>query len=247
MELLPRKLKKDPIIEALLEVRFDGRELLPELVVGKLASHSQWSGFAAQRLPVADIPAPIRKHDPNFQYQPVLELRGRENTRVVKIGERVFSYHALAPYPGWPTFQQELSNAIEFVFGAVDQFAATRFGFRYINAFTLEHFVADVTALNFEVTVAEKPLRAPMNLNYELILGEQHITIVRLASKQFVQGVAANATAFLDIDVFTPQGFTSSKVDQAKTWVTDAHTFLEDEFFRMLTKDLKDKLEEKRS
>lgn len=183
MRDLPRKLKKDAVAEALLEVRFDSTEL-GELVVGKLASHEMWKGFASTRLPLADIPAPIRQADPNLAYQAVLERRNSDTTRVVKFGDRVFSYHALPPYPGWDLLEPELLRAMEIVFVSVDGFTAKRFGFRYINVLTPEHSVHGAETLNFNVAVARAPLGAPLNLNYLRILSDQHQAIVRIASKE---------------------------------------------------------------
>jgi len=125
---LPRKLKKDAVAEALLEVRFDSTEL-GELVVGKLASHEMWRSFPSSRLPLADIPAPVRQADPNLAHQAVLERRNPDVTRVVKIGDRVFSYHALPPYPGWEALEPELLRAMEFVFGSVEDFTANGLAF----------------------------------------------------------------------------------------------------------------------
>ena len=162
---LPRKLKKDSVVEALFEVRFDSGEL-EEVVVGKLASHPVWKSFPSNRLPVADIPAPLRRADPNLAYQALLERRNPEGTRVIKIGDRVFSYHALHPYPGWEVFEPELSGAIECAFATAEDFTAKRLGFRYINLLTPDHRVGGVKTLNFDVTVAGAPLDAPINLNY---------------------------------------------------------------------------------
>jgi uncharacterized protein (TIGR04255 family) len=240
---LPRKLKKDAVAEALLEVRFDSTEL-GELVVGKLASHETWKSFPSSRLPLADIPAPIRQADPNLAYQAVLERRNPGTTRVVKIGDRVFSYHALPPYPGWDVLEPELLHAMEFVFATVEGFAAKRFGFRYINVLTPDHSVHGAKTLNFDVAVAGAPLDAPLNLNYLRIRSEQHHIIVRIASKEFVQAPATNLSAAVDIDVFTPPGFSSADMNQAKEWLSEAHEFLKEEFFGLLTDELREKLVE---
>jgi uncharacterized protein (TIGR04255 family) len=238
---LPHKLKRDAIAEALLEVRFDSTEL-GELVVGKLASHEMWKRFPSNRLPIADIPAPIRQADPNLAYQAVLERRNPE--RVVKIGDRVFSYHALSPYPGWDVWEPELLRAVEFVFTAIEGFAAKRLGFRYINVLTSDHSVQSARALNFNVAVAGASLDAPLNLNYLRTSSELHSTIVRIASKEFVQNPAPGLSALVDIDVFSPPGFSTADISQAREWITQAHECLKEEFFGLLTDTLRQKLVE---
>jgi uncharacterized protein (TIGR04255 family) len=240
---LPRKLKTDAVAEALLEVRFDSTEL-GELVVGKLASHEMWKSFPSNRLPFADIPAPIRQADPNLAYQAVLERRNPDMARVVKIGDRVFSYHALPPYPGWDVWEPELFRAVEFVFTAIEGFAAKRLGFRYINVLTPDHSVHSARMLNFNVAVAGASLDAPLNLNYLRTPSELHNAIVRIASKEFVQNPVPGLSALLDIDVFTPAGFSTADISQARQWVSEAHEYLKEEFFGLLTDALKQKLVE---
>jgi uncharacterized protein (TIGR04255 family) len=240
---LPRKLKKDAVAEALLEVRFDTPEL-GELVVGKLASYDSWKSFPSNRLPLANVPAAIRQADPNFAYQALLERRDPAGTRIVKIGDRVFSYHALPPYPGWEVLEPELFRAIEFVFGAIDSFVATRLGLRYLNVLTPGHSVRSAEDLNFSVQVAGRSLDAPLNLNYLRIRGEQHQAMSRIASKEFVQSPAANLSVLLDIDLFTSPEFRSADVAQATRWISRAHELLKEEFFSLLTNELKEKLVE---
>jgi uncharacterized protein (TIGR04255 family) len=84
----------------------------------------------------------------------------------------------------------------------------------------------------------------PLNLNYLRIRSEQHHIIVRIASKEFVQNPATNLSAIVDIDVFTPSGFISADTKDAKKWLSAAHEFLKEEFFGLLTEELKEKLVE---
>lgn len=243
MVALPSKLRKDPVVEALLEVRFDSAEL-EEVLIGKLASIATWKSFPSSRLPVADIPAPLRQVDPNLKFQPLLERRSPDGTRVIKIGANVFSYHTLRPYPGWEVFEFELSSTLDCLVENTDGFAANRFGFRYINAFSPDHLVTGITQLNFEVALAGAPLDAPLNLNYLRTIGDQHQAVIRIASKEFVQNPAAELSALVDIDVFTPAGFNSTNSQEAKRWVAEAHILLKKEFFSLFTDELRERLVE---
>jgi uncharacterized protein (TIGR04255 family) len=183
MASMPRKLKNVPISDAIFDVRFTCTDL-PELVIGTLASH--WKGWAAQRLPAGEIPSAIRQTDPNLQHQPVMELRSRDRPRVVRIGERMLSYHAQTPYPGWSQWKPELDAVIEFVFGSFENFKSTRLGLRHINSLSPVHLVKDITSLNFSVSVGGASLDAPLNLNYQTKDDGHRLAIVRIASKDFV-------------------------------------------------------------
>jgi uncharacterized protein (TIGR04255 family) len=97
MARIPAKLKKDPIAEATFDLRFTSGDL-PEVVVGALAAH--WKGFTAQRLPIADVPATIREQDQTFRYQPIIELRSSDHSRLVKIGNTCCPIMRFAPIRG---------------------------------------------------------------------------------------------------------------------------------------------------
>jgi uncharacterized protein (TIGR04255 family) len=242
MASLPRKLKNVPISEATFEVRFMCSDL-PEMVVGDLASH--WKGWAAQRLPVADIPFVIRKADPNLQFQPMMELRNREQPRLVRFSEQVLSYHVQAPYPGWSEWSPELVGVIDFLFGAFENFRATRLGLRYLNALSPTHFVTDIKSLNFSTSVGGAGLDVPINLNYQIKDGDDRSALIRIASKEFVNNPSPpELVAVIDVDVFTPPTFSTSEAKTAKGWLEAAHDFEKREFFRLFTDELVSKLRE---
>jgi uncharacterized protein (TIGR04255 family) len=241
MARIPRKLKKDAIAEVIFEVRFTSGAL-PELVTANLAA--RWKAFVPQRLPLADVPPSLRMQDSNFKFQPVLELRQNDKRRIVRIGEHVLSYHLLPPYPGWTICEPELNEVIEFVFQSLDGFEASRLGLRYVNVLTADHFISDVRDLNIKVSVADASLAVPINLNY-IKTTQDHLSLVRLASKEFVGNPGAGLSALIDIDVFTPDEYRSKDITAAKAWLTVAHQICEHEFFGLFTDDLLDRLEER--
>ena len=248
MPTLPKKMKKDAIAEALCEVRFECEESvsLPEIVVGKLAEFDVWRDFEKSRLPVADIPPSIRSQDPNLKKQPILELRERNGSLLVKIGVNVLSYHRLAPYPGWESFKPEIDRAIKFLFGSFQSFKATRLGFRYVNVFTAEdHGVNDVSHLNYSVNLAGDDLQDPQNLNYRKVRSNNHSVQVRIASPEFVSGpIGKKVQVLLDLDVSTPDDFETNEAEIAKAWVEEAHTYEKEEFFRLFTDEMMQRLVE---
>ena len=243
---LPEKLKKDAIVEALCEVRFECDESasLPEIVVGKLAEFELWRDFEKKRLPVSDIPAPIRSSNPSLKNEPILQLNEANGARAIKIGANVFSFHRLAPYPGWEAFKPEIDQSLDYLFGSFKDFKATRLGFRYLNAFTYEdHEVANPRSLNYTVTVAGTELTEPQNLNYRRQPSEKHTVQVRIASPEFVSG-AKKLHVLVDLDVHTPDGVETVDVGVARNWIEDAHTYEKEEFFALFTDEMMQKLAE---
>ena len=245
---LPKALKKDAIVEAICEIRFECEESIsvPEIVVGKLAEFEVWRDFDKVRLPAANIPEIARSQDPNLKVQPILELRERNGTLLTKIGVNVLSYHRLAPYPGWAIFKPEIDRTIDFLFDAFRSFKSTRLGFRYLNAFTTEdHGVQSVNHLNYSVNIAGAKLEGPQNLNYHITHSSTHLVQVRIASPEFVLSPAGKKIdALVDLDVFTPENFETNDAKTAKSWIEEAHTHEKQEFFRLFTEEMMQRLVE---
>ena len=209
---------------------------VPELAVGSLAGHPSWKHFKKNRLPLSDVPAPVRQQDPSLRNQATLELRDAERSRVIKIGSNVFSYHVLIPYCGGDQFKVEINEAIDFVLSRLDEFKVTRFGLRYINALNEgDHMIKSVADLNLRIELASQTLSPPLNLNYRHAHEAQHWSLVRIASPEFVSGpqtVAMNA--LIDVDVFTPPAFETTDTSVAKDWVHKAHEYEKSDFFRLI-------------
>tara|TARA_R110000787_G_scaffold8895_85_gene30811 strand:- start:827 stop:1576 length:750 start_codon:yes stop_codon:yes gene_type:complete len=246
MSDLPNKLNKDAILEALCEVWFECEESvsLPEAVVGQLAKFDPWKDFERVRLPISDIPISIRLQDPNLKNKPTLELRTGDGSQIVKIGANVLSYHRLIPYPGWSIFKPEIDRFIDFLFDQFRELKVTRLGFRYVNGFTEEHHgIQDVRNLNFSVELAGAELEDQQNLNYRKALSDSHFIVVRIASPEFLAAPSIEGiNALVDVDVFTPPGWGTENSEAAKDWVESAHTFEKEEFFKLFSDEMKDRM-----
>lgn len=238
-----RRLKKDGLAEVVCELRFESSEAtqLPELVVGTLVGRPEWRSYEKIRLPISDVPAPIRLADPSLRYQPILELRGPQ--RLVKIGTNVISLHALAPYPGWNIFEPELTSSLEFAFGHMGDFRATRIGFRFINTLSTEQIISDIRELSFSISVRNEELSCPFVLIFLRKHGEHHLAQIRISSPEFVSGnLPENFIGLVDIDIYTPENFAASSSENIKQWLTTGHDIAKDEFFGLLSESMRDQV-----
>jgi uncharacterized protein (TIGR04255 family) len=240
---LPKKLRDDAIVEALFEVRFDiPSTVLPELFFGRLAD--TWNTFSQQRLPSADIPAAMRRFDPNLRFQPSIELRDPNGKRRVRIGPYVFSYHQYAPYPGWESFGSDLKTAIDAVMNSVPKINVHRLGLRYINALRSDiHGVTGPQQLNLDIQTANHSLTETFNLNYRVSLPNGCLGMVRIATRDLIEGVVPDQTSIvIDIDVSTPEPYETTNVQVVKDWIDCAHIEEKRLFFNHLKKEIVDNL-----
>jgi len=241
---VPKKLKNDAIVEAIFEMRFD-TSIIPEILFGRLADYGPWKNLRQGRLPSYEIPLPIRQADPNLRFQPVFELTG--DHRTIRVGPQVISYHRVAPYIGWQRFLQELIETITGVFEKANGLIVRRLGLRYLNALRPDlHGIRSVSDLDLKIEVASRPVVGNVNINFTVDPGAATGCTVRIATREFVYGaLPPNTSVYVDVDVFTPEGFEADERNAVVAWVTEAHSKEKEQFFRLLTDESIDKLEER--
>ncbi|MCG7349310.1 TIGR04255 family protein [Sphingomonas sp. ACRSK] len=244
MDAAEIRLVKDGIQEAVCELRFETQNS-PEITIGRLTDAPVWRGYSQTRLPTADVPEQLRKAEESFRFAPSYQLVSpNEASEFVRVGPNVVSCHRLAPYPGWETFGPEIWRTIEALYATVRDARITRVGFRYVNALSeAAHFIRGASDLNVSVTAGDNDVGAEFVLVYSRELESRHTVQVSLATPKFVQ--VADGSGFdvlIDIDVSTPAGFSITGLEEARGWIELAHTYLKQEFFRLIPTTVVDKL-----
>lgn len=237
---IPSKLKHDAILEALIEVRFEPpANLAAEAVVGKLVNCDDWAALIQNRLPLADIPAPVRQMDVNMRHQPIIEMVNESRSMAVKVGERVMSLHVFKPYPGWEEFFPKIRGLIQHLFGALSDVTVHRLGLRYINAFIPGvHGIEALASLQLNIKVANESVFSNYNFNYITQRGNDLQCLVKVASPDFVQGsLPKDVSGFVDVDVYTPTSFKTNLSEKMFEWLEAAHVYEKEMFFKLLSED----------
>lgn len=134
---LPSRLSNCPIIDALVELRFESN-LNKSLIFGymykqivELYPHEYPSGVIS--LPVLQIPEAIRNSDPNMRFKPLYRLEGKST--IIQIGNDVLCISPRMPYYGWNEFEKFTVALIDNIFQANIISRVVRLGHRYINFF----------------------------------------------------------------------------------------------------------------
>jgi uncharacterized protein (TIGR04255 family) len=242
---LPKKLKYDAIIEAVFELRFDIKEI-SEVFFGRFIDRDKWKGWQQRQLPAYNIPAQFRSIDPNIKYAPIIELIDNESKAILRLGPSVVSYHRQAPYIGWEKFKPELIGVIASLFGAAPGIVTKRLGLRYMNALRPGlHNVRGVADLDIQMSVFEDVISRSVNLNFITKLEKNSSCAVRIATPEFIQGVIpADTSVFVDVDVYTDEGFSAVEKKPVEEWIEFAHTQEKIEFFHLFGQATIDKLKE---
>lgn len=243
---LPKKLTRDAIMEALLEIRFETNQV-GELLVGRLASSQQFEGYGVSRLPMASFPPEIRDADANLRFQPTLQLASPVAGELVKIGPHVISLHVVAPYPGWDALSGRLRHMIETLFSNVNDISVTRLGLRYVNAITAEHGVDRISDLQFSLALGGQQVNSEMICSHRFKLDNEIHGTLSLATPSFVNGpnLPNECAAFVDIDIFTPRALGVTDQNAVLHWVHRAHDAEKTAFFGLFSEAQIERLKEK--
>jgi uncharacterized protein (TIGR04255 family) len=86
------------------------------------------------------------------------------------------------------------------------------------------------------INVASARVAGNVNLNFTADVASNAACMVRIATTDFVQGnLPPNTSVYVDVDVFTKEGFETKERRAVENWVTAAHDKEKEQFFRLLT------------
>ncbi|HLI47525.1 MAG TPA: TIGR04255 family protein [Chthonomonas sp.] len=201
---IPHKLKKEPLIEAVWEVRFVSEkpsvaEVLPGMVYKALSAKYP----TITRLPAADVPKPVQPQIPHFAYLPKVRLEG-EN-QAVNIGECVVALNCRRPYSGWQQFSADIQTLAKVLQETLLIDHLERFSLKYINLIDL-YQPPSLQCLNLKLEMAGYSVDSgPMQLYTEITTEKcTHILQVALPAEASVPGTPTPIRGVLvDIDSIT--------------------------------------------
>jgi uncharacterized protein (TIGR04255 family) len=152
MTKLPTILEREPLVDAVFEVRLGGdphmSDLLPGVLFGLLDPKP-----TIQRLPAAEIPQPIRASDPNLVFAPVIRLDWREFA--ISFGERNLVIGCKLPYPKWPRFKETILDIVAKVARVGIAGPVERYSLKYVNLIQAPTIAEQITKIDMAVRVGE--------------------------------------------------------------------------------------------
>ncbi len=174
---LPKKISPCPIVEAIVELRFSSA-VLPDAIFGIIyqAFKDEFPG-EPERLPILQLPDPIRSMDPALQYQPYYKLIA--GNLIFQIGPKVTSLSNVKDYTGWQTFSKRIKDAFSKVEKLKIIKSVERLGIRYINFFKLDIF----DNINLRILMNDSRLNTLQTTLKAEIQDDNFINILQIANK----------------------------------------------------------------
>jgi len=240
---IPIKLKKEPLLEAIWEIRFSNTKFpAADLLPGMLFKLFPDKYSTATRLPIADIPAPFAEHDLNLRYMPKIQLEGV--AQAIQIGNYSVSLSRRRPYSGWDRFStdiRELAVALHET-ELIDRL--DRFSLKYTDLIELEEPIG-LAHLRFDLKMGEYELSAkPVQLRTEIMERNLiHIVQVISPAEATLPGADERLKGVLvDIDSIRPMADGESW-DILHKELDDVHDSCKNMFFNVLNPETVERLE----
>ena len=239
---VPRRLGREPILEAIWEMRFTSdqapvADLLPGMVYKALSEHYP----KLIRLPAANIPHPVADREEAFRFVPTLRLESDPFS--VQIGERVVSLNCRRPYAGWPEFARRIGELAAVLKETGLLTKPERFSLKYIDLIELEE-PPSLSYLNVATDVGGRDLgKHPVHIRTE-IEEDGLVHVLQIASPAEVRlgRGEAHKGVLVDIDSIQkagPEDFWSTLNER----VDKAHALSKDVFFSLLSDNTLEQLQ----
>ncbi len=214
MNQIPKRLRREPLIEAIWQVQFEPK---PELPVGDLLPGILYSALKADhpalqlhRLPAADIPAPVAQIDPNLRITAKYRMEEPGSPFLFQVGDRILTMNCRKPYAGWVAFKSEILRLTNIAENSGLVPVPLRHSIRYIDLLTLE-LAPDLHALQLNLSIGQWNVEnRPLQMRVEMADGDYtHIVQVATpAEARLPEGVAYGSV--IDLETFVtaaPQGW----------------------------------------
>jgi len=196
----PKRISPCPIAEATVELRFSPA-VLPDAVFGIIFQEfgKDFPG-KVEKLPILQLPEPIRMVDPNLMYQAHYKLTSGNLT--FQIGPRMTSLSNSKEYIGWKNFYSKLKE----IFLRLEKLhvvkAADRLGIRYINFFKEDVY----NNINLRILMNDEPLRTIGTSLRTEIKEDGFTSILQIANQATLRVQTQPITgSVIDIDVQVPE------------------------------------------
>lgn len=231
---LPKEISPCPIIEAIIEIRFE-TEINPNAIFGIVYNEFRKDFPKVENLPILQIPEQLRLVDINLRHKPHYKISNEYFS--IQIGPDIISFSPYPIYSGWDNFSKQIFEVLERISTIQVIKKLTRIGIRYINFFSEEIF----SKINISVCVnTEKINYINTAVRTEIKKGNFSNTL-QIANNINLPNKSGSV---IDIDTFINISLEDFYL-RSKEIINEGHLIEKELFFSLLSEDLLNSLNPK--
>jgi len=241
----PLRLKKNPIVEALFELRFQKKDIPPPEILPGIFFSEVKNYFKLSRIErlIPAIPEDILDKDENLKYLPQVKIRGERFG--ILIADSAVSLSYFPPYEGWDIFKDAISEFLSVLEKQKDAIFSSylRFSLKYLNLF---EEISEITALKITLRIGEYDIvNERCSLLAEIPLGSDVLIFnVNSSAKVYLEDLSkAGLLLSLDVIRFLKEVNSEEVFDFIRESLDELHDKEKDWFFSSLREETLEKLE----
>lgn len=228
---LPLRLQKEPLIDAVFEVRYSSAIPASNILPGVF--FSKYPGkITIERLPTSELPQPLLQADPNLQFAPLIRLYWKNF--VVLIGDRSLAVGCKLPYPGWANFKIAIIEIITLLRDTGIVETIQRFSMKYVDLIRSADISEQISMINASVVVGDHVLqKEAFSLRME-IPENGCINAVQIVSSAIAALPDGSTQEGVIIDIDTISSVENQSFDQLLSQLDAMHATNKAMFFKCL-------------
>jgi len=239
---LPIKLGRDPIMEAVFEIRFQSDiATLSELLPGLLYTQFNSEFGTPERLFAADLPPELLESDPNLRYQPRLRMKG--DRFAILIGDRSIIVSCSRPYSGWAEFRPVIFQVLDTLKRTNLIKVIERISLKYVNVLSAETLDEQFRLIQFKSTVGRHDLTTCISTTAFEFIEDGLNNLIEIKSNASVRLPDGKTEKGLFISVDTINLAPRNFWDEQERHVDTVHQKEKEIFFGLLAEETISKLD----
>ena len=196
---LPKKLGKEPLIDAIFEIRFSSDAPASEIIPGFLFSSLE-GNKTIESLPTSQIPKPLREADPNLKFAPITRLNWGNFT--INVSNFSVSVGCNYPYQGWEKFRSAIINVVSSLekIGIIN--SINRYSMKYIDLIPSDDIKHQISLINMDISVADHKIESETFILRVDIIRDNFINVIQIipsASAKLIDGTKREGI-IIDVD-----------------------------------------------
>lgn len=199
---LPTKLAKEPLLDAVFEVRFAQADQLASILPGFFFGRLRGGVTGVESLPASQMPKVIRERDPTQQLANAPLIRVHWGQYAILIGDSSVAIACKLPYPGWAMFRPAIEEVLQATVDSKRTGEVQRYSLKYVDMLKTSAELPASAQVRWSLKLGDLELRDEnIVLRVEIPRdGFLHaISIATRADAQLESGVLISG-AVLDVD-----------------------------------------------
>lgn len=201
---LPKSLEREPLVEALFEVRLIGVTSLADALPGLLFQEFDPKP-TVKWLPGANIPLELREKEQSLRFVPAVRFEWEKHS--ISIGTQNILINCKLPYPKWQEFKGTIVDVTKRISRLVEA-KVERYSIRYVNMIAAPTLSEQIKKINMDIVLGDVKVESDY-VNLKIQRSEDgivHNFVVitnaegTLPSGDKVQGVVVDIDSVCNVD-----------------------------------------------